>query len=94
MEEEAKQLCREKVIELLTPSEIQVFILFGRGKSLKEISLILGISPRTVANHRGNFMIKMSLKSSCQVMEYCIELDMDREEYVAKFSPEHDSEEE
>ena len=47
----------------LTPMEIQVASMIKRGKSNKDISIILKRSPHTIANHRENMRKKLGLKN-------------------------------
>ena len=46
--------------DILTRRELQVFGLIGEGNSMREIALKLGISPKTVENHREH--IKKNLR--------------------------------
>jgi PAS domain S-box-containing protein len=47
----------------LTPTEIQVANLIRHGSNSKEIADILGLSPRTIYNHRKNIRNKFGLKN-------------------------------
>ncbi|MDH3575901.1 MAG: helix-turn-helix transcriptional regulator, partial [Desulfobacteraceae bacterium] len=47
----------------LTPTEIQVANLIRYGSNSKEIADILGLSPRTIYNHRKNIRKKFGLKN-------------------------------
>jgi PAS domain S-box-containing protein len=45
----------------LTPSEIQVANLINQGKTSKEISMMLNVSPKAISFHRGNIRKKLGL---------------------------------
>lgn len=47
----------------LTPAEIQIANLIKQGKSSKEVSEVLGLSPRTVETHRRNMRKKLGIRS-------------------------------
>lgn len=47
--------------------------LVAEGKTSKEIAEMLFISIRTVEHHRANFMKKLDLKSTTEVIKYALE---------------------
>ena len=47
----------------LTPSEIQIANFIRQGKTTKEIAILLGLSPSTIAAHRQNIRKKLALTS-------------------------------
>ena len=47
----------------LTPREIQIATLIREGKTTKEISEVLGVSPRAVEFHRDNIRVKLGIKN-------------------------------
>ena len=60
----------------LTPKEIQVANLVKQGRSSREISKILDISPRTVDTHRRNLRSKMGIqKHKANLRTYLLSLD-------------------
>jgi DNA-binding NarL/FixJ family response regulator len=56
----------------LTQREIEVIQLLGEGKSNKETAHLLGISTRTVENHRAHIMQKLDLRSFGELIRYAI----------------------
>jgi len=59
--------------ESATTRERQVLKLVAEGKTSKEIADLLFISTRTVEHHRANFMKKLDLKSTAEVIKYALE---------------------
>ncbi len=58
--------------EQLTIREKQVLKLIAEGRSSKEIAELLGISSRTVDNHRANIMAELNLKRTAELVRYAI----------------------
>jgi two-component system response regulator NreC len=54
----------------LTGRELDVLHHLVKGKSNKEIALILGISPKTVSVHRSSLMMKLNVRSSIELLRY------------------------
>lgn len=54
--------------ENLTRREMEIFHLFAKGMTAKEIGKSLGISPGTVEKHRENFHSKFRIKKTSQLM--------------------------
>lgn len=50
---------RAQLAKLLTAREIQILALVGKGCRSREIAVLLGISPKTVANHRTSILAKL-----------------------------------
>ena len=59
--------------ESATTRERQVLKLVAEGKTSKEIADMLFISIRTVEHHRANFMKKLNLKTTADVIKYALE---------------------
>ena len=59
-------------IRSLSPRELVVLELIGKGKTTKEIAQDLGLSPRTVDIHRANIKKKLALKSSAEIVAFAI----------------------
>jgi DNA-binding NarL/FixJ family response regulator len=58
--------------ELLTSRERHILQLVADGKSAKEIALALGVSQKTVDNHRISIMKKLSLHSIAELTKFAI----------------------
>jgi two-component system response regulator NreC len=56
----------------LSERERQIIQLVAEGKSIKEISLHLHISPKTVDAHRRNLMAKLGVASVADLVKYAI----------------------
>jgi DNA-binding CsgD family transcriptional regulator len=56
----------------LTVREAEIVQLLAEGKSNKEVASILGISARTVENHRAQIMDKLGLQSFSELVRYAI----------------------
>lgn len=54
----------------LTPAETRILKLIAENQTTKEIASALGISPRTVENHRGNMAEKLRLKGSHSLLKF------------------------
>lgn len=65
---ERERMTREARLSLLTPKERQVVGLVVEGYSSREIGEQLGISLRTVENHRARVMEKLHVKSSVELV--------------------------
>jgi DNA-binding NarL/FixJ family response regulator len=52
----------------LTPRELEVLQLLGRGKRAPEIALELGISPKTVSSHIQHILVKLGVHSRAQAV--------------------------
>ncbi|HEQ98050.1 MAG TPA: response regulator transcription factor [candidate division Zixibacteria bacterium] len=59
-------------LDNLTAREREVIQLVAEGKSTREISKILYISPKTVEAHRSNISNKLKLKSFEEIKEYAL----------------------
>lgn len=68
-----RQVTQNPVAEDLTPRERQVVQLVAQGLSSKEIAHRLGLSAKTVANHRLSVMAKLGVHNVAGVTRYAIE---------------------
>jgi DNA-binding NarL/FixJ family response regulator len=55
---------RERVRQALTPRELEVLAMIGRGLVTKDIAKELDVSPATVSVHRANIMEKLDLHNA------------------------------
>ena len=62
----------EKPHDLLSRREFEVFIAIVSGKSASAIAANLGLSVKTVNNHRGSLMAKLGMKSTADLVRYAL----------------------
>ncbi len=60
----------------LTPREQEIMRLLAEGFKIKEISEMLGISPKTVENHRSHIMQKLDMQSSIEMVRYAAKIGL------------------
>ncbi|MEP6715942.1 MAG: response regulator transcription factor [Terriglobia bacterium] len=58
--------------ELLTDREKEVLQLLAEGKTNKEVSAVLEVSPNTIDTHRTNLMQKLGLHNTAEVVLYAV----------------------
>ena len=58
--------------DLLTDREKEILQLLAEGKSNKEVSAILNVSPYTIETHRGHLMQKLNLHSTADIVLYAV----------------------
>jgi len=58
--------------DLLTAREREILQLLAEGKTNKEISALLNLSPHTVETHRGNILQKLNLHSLPELILYAV----------------------
>lgn len=63
-------------VEPLTPRELDVLRLLVKGNTNRQSATQLGISVRTVENHRANLMGKLGLTSRVELVSYAEEHDL------------------
>jgi len=57
---------------IITPREQEILNYLAQGKTSKEIADILGISIRTVQNHRSNIMQKLNIKTAAGLVRFAV----------------------
>lgn len=67
---------RGAVVDALTPRELDVLRLLAKGNTNRQIAGLLGLSIRTVENHRSNLMSKLGLISRVELVNYAEEHDL------------------
>jgi two-component system response regulator NreC len=60
-------------VEPLTPRELDVLRLLARGNTNRQTADVLGLSVRTVENHRANLMGKLGISSRVELVGYAEE---------------------
>ena len=60
-------------VEPLTPRELDVLRLLARGNTNRQSADVLGLSVRTVENHRANLMGKLGVSSRVELVSYAEE---------------------
>lgn len=60
-------------IESLTPAECRVLMLLAELKTTKQIAEVLGITPRTVDNHRAHICTKLDLQGPHALTKFALE---------------------
>jgi len=59
--------------ERASQREYEVLCMIGCGKTVKQIAIELGLSPKTVSTHRARLLRKMQLKSSAELIRYAVQ---------------------
>lgn len=67
---------REEAYNRLSDREREVFQMLAEGRSTREISEILCISPSTVKTHRTKIMEKLNMTNLSQVIQFAIQLGL------------------
>ena len=69
-----KTSSREDLYAKLSNREREVFQMIAEGRSTKEVSDILCVSPSTVKTHRANIMEKLKIENISQLIQFAIRL--------------------
>ena len=67
-----KQHQRGSKLSLLTPREIQILRMIGKGMSRLEIAKVISRSPKTVDNHRAAIMEKLGIRERVDLARFAI----------------------
>jgi DNA-binding NarL/FixJ family response regulator len=71
-----KKSPQEVLYSKLSNREREVFQMIAEGRSTKEISDILCVSPSTVKTHRSNIMDKLKMNNTSQLIQFAIHLGL------------------
>lgn len=71
-----KERKQETPTDALTPRELEVLRLLAKGNTNRQIAALLGLSVRTVENHRANLMGKLGLVSRVELVNYAEERNL------------------
>jgi DNA-binding NarL/FixJ family response regulator len=56
----------------LTPRQREVVHLLAEGKSMKEVAIVLNVTPRTVAFHKYRVMEELNLETTAELIQFAI----------------------
>lgn len=56
----------------LTPRQVEVLRLLGQGKTMKEVAVTLGVSPRTVAFHKYRIMEVLGITTNAELIQHAV----------------------
>jgi DNA-binding NarL/FixJ family response regulator len=62
----------ERPHDLLSRREFEVFIAVASGKSVSAIAADLGLSVKTINNHRAGVLAKLRVKSTAELVRYAL----------------------
>jgi two-component system invasion response regulator UvrY len=66
----------EKLYQLLSDREFEVFKLLASGKTVSEIANQLSLSANTVSTYRARILEKMNMHSNGELMRYALEQNL------------------
>jgi DNA-binding NarL/FixJ family response regulator len=67
-----QNLKRKKPAHKLTLRQKEVLQLLAEGRSMKEVAVVLNVTPRTVAFHKYTMMEQLNLKTGAELIQYAI----------------------
>ena len=62
----------ERPHDLLSRREFEVFIAIAQGKSVSQIAAGLGLSVKTINNHRASILAKLGVHSTADLVRYAM----------------------
>ncbi len=68
-----RQPPRKKASTELTPRQREVVQLLAEGRSMKEVALVLNLTPRTVAFHKYRTMEHLHIKSFAELVQFAVQ---------------------
>lgn len=68
-----RQPQRKKASTELTPRQREVVQLLAEGRTMKEVALVLNLTPRTVAFHKYRTMEHLHIKSFAELVQYAVQ---------------------
>ena len=67
---------RKRRPDKLTPRQKEVLQLLVEGRPMKQVAVLLNVSPRTVAYHKYTMMGHLKLKSSAELIQFAVKQSM------------------
>ena len=68
----------ERPHDLLSQREFEIFLMIAAGEPVSQIAGRLGLSVKTVNNHRGRILEKLGMKSTAELIRYAIRHELIR----------------
>ncbi len=78
---------RQNDLDALSSRELEVFELFGRGLTVREIAERLNRSVKTIESHRERIMNKLGLDSSARLVRQAVEWVTERDHFMGGRPP-------
>jgi DNA-binding NarL/FixJ family response regulator len=63
---------RADPVAAMTPRQREILQLVAEGKAAKEIAALLGISPRTVEDHKYRLMESLGIENSAELVHFAV----------------------
>lgn len=65
-------LVTQSAHDQLTSRQTEVLCLLGQGRTMKEVAIALGVTPRTVAFHKYRMMEALGIHSNTELIQYAV----------------------